>query len=348
MKHVKFTILITGLCLAAATVQAAITVDMVTVGNPGNAADDRAGYGGYGKVDYSYKIGTYEVTNAQYVAFLNAVAADDTYGLYNTNMWSNAMGCKIERLGTAGSYTYQVAADRANRPVNYVSWGDSARFINWLHNNQPTGAQGLGTTEDGAYYLNGANSIDALGPTAIQRKTGAKYFIPTIDEWYKAAFYDPQKAGGPGYWDYATRTNDQPGNQVLSPDTGNNANYKNPDYTLGSPYYFTPVGEFENSAGAYGTFDQDGNVCEWLGSGGGTGNYGDSYYFYKGGSFVHTFGSLKASDTKSYNPMTENFIMGIRVAAPVPEPGTLALLFSALAAAAWLWKRHVNYSQYIR
>jgi sulfatase modifying factor 1 len=334
-----YVIIAIGICLAATVSQAAITIDMVTVGNPGNAADDRSGYGGYGKVDYTYKMGTFEVTTAQYTAFLNAVAADDTYGLYNTNMWSNAMGCKIERLGTAGSYTYQVAADRANRPVNYVSWGDSARFVNWLHNGQPTGAQGLGTTEDGAYYLNGANTITTLGPSAIQRKNDAKYFLPTIDEWYKAAFYDPQKSGGPGYWDYATRTDTQPANQLLSPDPGNTANYNNGGQTLGSPYYCTPVGEFENSASAYGTFDQDGNICEWLGSGGGTGE--SSFYYYKGGSFVHTFGSLKANDTKSYNPLTENYIMGIRIAAPVPEPGTITLLLAALVAA-WLWKRRVK------
>jgi len=72
-------------------------------------------------VDYVYQIGKYEVTNAQYIEFLNAVAETDTYGLYSTNMWS------IERSGSSGSYTYTVAADRADRPVNHVSWGDAAR-----------------------------------------------------------------------------------------------------------------------------------------------------------------------------------------------------------------------------
>ena len=79
-------------------------------------------------------------------------------------------GCKIQRIGTAGSYTYSVAADRANRPVNWVSWGDAARFTNWLHNGQPIGAQGLGTTENGAYYLNGAIPTRRDGRDA-QRRT---------------------------------------------------------------------------------------------------------------------------------------------------------------------------------
>jgi hypothetical protein len=51
----------------------AVTIDWVTVGNPGNAADDT----GYGAVAGTYQIGKYEVTNAQYAEFLNAKAASD-------------------------------------------------------------------------------------------------------------------------------------------------------------------------------------------------------------------------------------------------------------------------------
>ena len=71
-------------------------------------------------------------------------------------------GCNIQRSGSSGIYTYSVAGDWADRPVNWVDWGDAARFANWLHNGQPTGAQDLTTTEDGAYYLNGATSDPAL------------------------------------------------------------------------------------------------------------------------------------------------------------------------------------------
>ena len=96
---------------------------------------------GYGAVHYAYNIGTYEVTAGQYCEFLNAVAATDSHELYNSNMWSNTYGCKIQRSGSLGSYTYSVDVNWANRPVNYVSWGDAARFANWLHNGQPTGPQ---------------------------------------------------------------------------------------------------------------------------------------------------------------------------------------------------------------
>ena len=103
----------------------AVTVDWVTVGNPGNADDIHGD--GYGGVDYVYQIGTYEVTAGQYTEFLNAVGATDTYGLYSTNMASWDYGCKIQRDGSSGSYTYSVAAERENRPVNLVDWYNTLR-----------------------------------------------------------------------------------------------------------------------------------------------------------------------------------------------------------------------------
>ena len=77
---------------------ASVTIDWVTVGNAGNAADPTTGYGAVG---YIYPIGKYEVTNAQYGAFLNAKASTDSYGLYNPNMGSYG----INRSGSSGSFT---------------------------------------------------------------------------------------------------------------------------------------------------------------------------------------------------------------------------------------------------
>jgi len=146
---------------------AAVDIQTVPVGNPGNAADTH-GAGYYGAVAYTYNIGKYEVTAGQYTDFLNAVAKTDTYGLYYTDMSRTDFGSGIARSGSSGSYAYSVDPAFVNRPVNYVSWGDSARFANWLHNGQPMGAQDLTTTEDGAYYLNGATSDAQL--LAVSRK----------------------------------------------------------------------------------------------------------------------------------------------------------------------------------
>jgi hypothetical protein len=149
-----------------------VVIETVSVGNPGNAGDTRI-QGNFGAVDHVYAIGKYEVTAGQYTVFLNAVAATDTYGLYHTWMDYDAdpsrNGCNIKRQGTSGSYTYSVASDWADRPVNYVSWGDAARFANWLHNGQPTGAQDLTTTEDGSYFLNGMTSDESWRTSSASR-----------------------------------------------------------------------------------------------------------------------------------------------------------------------------------
>jgi formylglycine-generating enzyme required for sulfatase activity len=62
-----------------------VTMEWVEIGDPGNDCDVQS-QGCFGSVFYTYLIGKYEVTNAQYVEFLNAVADTDTYALYNTNM----------------------------------------------------------------------------------------------------------------------------------------------------------------------------------------------------------------------------------------------------------------------
>jgi hypothetical protein len=91
-------------------------------------------------------------------------------------------------------YEYTVASSHVNRPVNLVSYWDACRFANWLHNGQPTGAQGPGTTETGAYTLNGYNGVDGR---TIQRNADWKWAITSEDEWYKAA-YHKNATGYPG------------------------------------------------------------------------------------------------------------------------------------------------------
>ena len=238
-----------------------LAIETVTVGNPGNAGDVQM-QGVFGAVDHVYAIGKYEVTAREYAAFLNAVAATDTYALYHVNMWAHAQGCKIERTGSPGSYAYHVAPDWADRPVNFVSWGDAARFANWLHNGQPTGAQDLTTTEDGSYFLDGMTGDFQL--EHVVRERAATWVIPTENEWYKAAYHENDGVTG-NYWNYPTRADNGVSNDLIDPDPGNNATFSVPtrDYTIGAPYYRTEVGAHENSASHYGTFDQGGNVQEF-------------------------------------------------------------------------------------
>lgn len=306
------------LIICISTTEAEVVIETVTVGNPGNAPDTRYYTPGYGGVDYVFDIGRFEVTAGQYTEFLNAVAGDDTYWLYDTHMWSNSHVCKIQRTGLSGSYSYSVAADWADRPVNYVSWGDAARFANWLHNGQPTGAQDLTTTEDGSYYLNGATSDAEL--MAVVRKSDATWVIPSEDEWYKAAYHYNDGVTG-NYYAYPTSTNSTPSNDFIDPDPGNNATFFDgvlwdpASYTIGEPYYRTEVGSHDNSDSPYGAFDQGGNVWEWyeaiifgLDRGVGGGSFGNN------DSYLHAM-----SRYAGHGPSLEFFFVGFRVA-EVSEP----------------------------
>ena len=302
-----------GLCIAA---QAAITIDKVVVGNAGNI--------GPGYVDHSFSIGKYEVTAGQYTAFLNAVAATDTYGLYNTSMDTSvySYGCNIKRTGTSGSYSYSVASDWSNRPVNLVSYWDSCRFANWLGNGQPTGLQGISTTERGAYTLDGYNGTDGR---AIGRNASAKWAVTSDHEWYKAAYYDPNKAGGAGYWLYPTSSNTAPGRDMAD-DSGNNANYyiDGSGYLIGSPYYRTEVGEFQNSDSPYGTFDQGGNVWEWTEA-----TISGARRCLRGGSGDSIYELLASSRYISLDPTFEYYLAGFRVSY-VPEPSSILAFLGGL------------------
>ena len=335
---VTSALVLLGMSMAAQ----AVTIDTVPVGNAGNAADTRVmndGTTGYGSVGYSYRIGKYEVTAGQYTEFLSAVAATDTYALYNTGMSNTSQGSGITRSGASPSYTYSVASAFVNRPVNYVSYWDSCRFANWLHNGQPTGLQTAATTERGVYTMDGYNGQDGR---TIQRNANWKWAVTSEDEWYKAAYY---KSGGTsaGYWDYPTSSDTAPGRDMADV-SGNNANYYTGSgaYPIDSGKYTTVAGEFQNSDSPYGTFDQGGNVWEWneaivyQGA-----NY--AYRGLRGGAFGYDLSFLQASSRSgiSGNPTYEYGSIGFRVSEVVPEPSSLIALAGGLVSLLGLKRRRV-------
>ncbi len=342
---------LSAILLLAPLAATAITINTVPVGNAGNANDPATG-SHYGGVGYAYNIGTTEVTVGQYTAFLNAVGATDTYALYSTYMATVLNIAGISRSGSSGSYSYSVIGS-ANKPVTYVSWGDAARFSNWLHNGQPAGAQNTSTTENGAYPLNGATSSAAL--LAISRNAGATWFIPTENEWYKAAYHQPAAQGGDAdnYWAYPTRTNstpysDQPPGSD-APVQSNTANFYSNDglanlyndgYAVTGSTSFptgnalTDAGAYTQSSSFYGTFDQGGNVWEWneaLISGFSRG--------LRGGSWDDISYSLQSSNRNNFfDPSNGGDSFGFRVAT-VPEPSTGVLAIVACGILSWWRKR---------
>jgi formylglycine-generating enzyme required for sulfatase activity len=321
-----------GVLLVCNAVTSAVTIDLVNVGNPNNPGE-LSGSGGLqaivGGVGYTYDIGKYEITAGQYTEFLNAVAADDTYSLYNPSMWSDSHGCKIQRSGSPGSYSYSVASSWADHPVNYVSFWDASRFVNWLENGQPTGPQGPTTTEDGAYTLNG---YLGSGGAFILRNPDANWVIPTEDEWYKAAYHKNDGATA-NFWDYPTGTDAVPNNGNPEGDTGNSANFRDSDgYAFGFPFYRSVVGFFAQSDSPYGTFDQGGNVFEWNetrvfgGSDSRRGSRGGSWLPNNGDVFLH------ANYRAGVSPSSESMDRGFRVAL-VPAPSALAFLILGVLGA---------------
>ena len=302
--------------------QPLLTIDTVTVGDAGNAADTTT----YGAVADVFAIGKYEVTIGQYTSFLNAVAATDTYSLYNASMATDLNIAGITRAGSSGSFSYSVIGS-GSRPISYVSWFDAARFANWMNNGATVGA----STETGAYTLNGATS-----GVNFTKNAGATWWIPSEDEWYKAAYY---KGGGTnaGYWVYPTQSDSAPGNVVGG--AANQANYNNGVYAVtqsasysSSQNYLTDAGAFSNSASAYDTFDQGGNVWEW----------NDAVIFswrgLRGGSWGDLGSNLQSSGRAlGYDPTFEGDFVGFRVAS-VPEPSTAVLVLMGVGAL-YLWKR---------
>jgi len=342
--------------------------DLVQVGNPGNANDTIGA--GYGAVADVFWIGKNHVTIGQYRDFLTAVATlEDPRGLWNASMNSDQRIRGIERTGSDGSYVYTVvgpngtnpvgAQSAANRPITYVSWFDSARFANWMANGKPTvtatGSAALAVIDNGAYNLGTATSGNAPAKNTTNPNTGAAptFSIPTENEWYKAAYFNPVKGGPgtPGYYAYGTQSDTAPGNGGTSPataladkDLANQANYSaSSRYAVtgtttsitstGNQNVLTDVGTFTNSASYYGAFDMSGNVYDWndLDNTAGSSRGLRGGYWDDGVAF-----DLSSSVGDTSGPSLGLNDVGFRLASPVPEPATLGMASGgALCACGW-------------
>ncbi len=314
-----------------ATSQAVVTFDWATVGNRGNRPD----YTGFGKVDYLYRISKHEVTNAQYVEFLNAV---DSSGANSQSLYSPSMSLENSKgfvsngginfdSGAPNGSKYQVKAGQGSHPVNHVSFLDAMRFANWLQN-----GQGSGSTESGAYVIGDGASES--------RQPNATFFIPSESEWYKAAYHKNDGSTG-NYWHYPTSSDfppfsDQPPGSD-APIQAQTANYATTDHedngyddgfavtgskTIdGSQSYLTDVGAYPVSRSPYGTFDQGGNVWEWN-----EGDIRERTRVVRGGDWNSGLASfLSVSVRWAVDPSQESHGTGFRIAS-IPEPSAAPLV----------------------
>ena len=287
---------LTGIALSVSA-SAAVNIDWITVEDAGNAPASN----GYGSVGYDYKISKFEVNR------------------YTINV-ANSLGGLSISLADMTSY----GGNGTNRPATGVSWNEAARFVNWLNISNGYSAAYKFLTQPGqAGYSSNENAMQWLpedtgyNPLNPSRNANAIYVLPTINEWFKAAYYSPDDLG---YFEYPTGSDDAPTPTFggTTPGTavyvGGAPNGGTPSINVTGPSDVTTAGGLS----PYGTMGQGGNVWE---------HSEDNYYL--GGSWWNLGGNLMNSWTKSESPPTnQSYQFGFRIASvPEPSTGVLTIIF---------------------
>jgi len=341
----------------AATDAKAVTYSVLPVGNPGNSA---VAGNGFGSVGYTFSMGSYEVTNAEYAAFLNSVdvtsgsSTINSLGLYSASMSTDTTngGILFNGAAAAGSrYNVRNAATPTsfgNRPVNYVSWFSAARFANWLNAGQNGSAASINS---GVYAVNTqtSGSIASRNTAAVAGASPRTAFvIPSADEWTKAAFYNPS---GTNYYYWQTKVSGSTPSPTIATTAnagtwGTSTNVANYGGVSGLTRT-SNGGSFAAATTTYGMYDMLGNVTEYSDTAA-TSVSGNVHVF--GGSFNMNLATAQSTASsfgfQTRNPALGAPSMGFRLAevtvAPVPEPGTIALAGSGLVGmvgAGWVKRR---------
>jgi formylglycine-generating enzyme required for sulfatase activity len=236
---------------------------------------------------------------------------------------------QITKATQIGMANVSAGAWSGSQPAANISWYEAAAFVNFLNTNSGKTAAYALTFSNSQWSMALWSSEQAwtAGGTNLYRNKNAFYFLPSENEWYKAAYYN---AAGTNYFLYPTASSSAPG-WVASGTEAGTAVYKNA----------ASVPALVDSAGGlspYGTMGQGGNVYEWNESAfAGTNSSSSEARAVRGGGWFDDVIFLRSSFRGSIGPAGENGSIGFRVA-NVPEPSTYALLL--MAGAGWLlWKR---------
>ena len=225
----------------------------------------------------------------------------------------------IIRRAANGIFIYSCKSGYEHMPVVYVNYYDIARYANWMHYGCPIGECIIGitegTSEKGAYDTSDFEDVrygkKEAYKTFGKRNEGARYWIPSEDEWYKAAYHNPTRIGNRKYYDFPTQTSNAPSLE--------GANYMlDNHFSIGEPYYLAPVDSFENSPSYYGTLQQGGNVWEWIEDWqyGQVGSRG-----LRGGSWSYTSYGLNAVNTDPGGINDSGYVFGARICKSITAEG---------------------------
>lgn len=315
-------------------------IDFVTVGAPGNAAiNDPNAPGnsraqGRGGVDYTYRIARYETTSAEWAQFLNAYARQASPHPFWS--WDGPIFSGIGGNEFSGFYTIP---STANLPVTGITWRMAAMYCNWLSGGKGSNPATLVT---GAYDTTTWGNIAGGGFTdAPTHLPGALFWIPTLDEALKAAFYDPNR-NGPGQGGYWTWRNSSDGPGISGPPgvgTTSNA-YHDPANNWAE--WAIPLGSYPQSTSPWGLYDTSGGASEWCEDVLNSFSTGVPTYRVLQGSAAGDSSTVGAdylhagigADTPSVRLSTQ----GLRIAAAIPAPGVIGAISLPLG---WvLLRRH--------
>ncbi len=297
------------------------SMTFVTVpGDPDNP-NPNDGYG-HGSLGYTYQIGKYTVS---------------------VNQW-NAVSASIVEAGGIALPRSTTMYTAGNQPVNGVSWYAAAEFCNWL----TTGDRNSGVYNTGhADWGQSGISHNLFIDRGYRNADGIAYVLPSEDEWYKAAYYDPHKDGTGGYWMYPTRQQSgTPPTPVAGGTTEYTAVYSQPSAVVSAPgqgEVYRPA-EIDNAGGlsAYGTMGQGGNIWEWDEAL--LGNNNDRRGL-RGGSYVTGESYMRASFQHNYDPTATSSAVGFRVVS-IPEPGSTTMLLAGALGVLLLQRRRNTRSVY--
>ncbi len=287
-------------------------MEFVTIGNADNAADTTGSPNLAGAVGYEYGIGKFEVSRDMITKF-NA---------------SQALQISLFDMASFGG-------NGANKPATGVTWNEAARFVNWL--NTSTGNQAAykfttsGVNDDIALWASGDAGYNASNP---YRNSLAKYFLPSYNEWYKAAYFKPDSPTSTSgtYYDFATGSDTAPTAVASGTGTGVNGNNEAVYNGQSGPADVDQAGGLS----PYGVMGLGGNALEWEESSFdvSSGNYnssGSSSRGLRGGAWNGGSSFLSSSTRLSGSP-SGGLLNGFRVAslsssAPpaVPEPSMMVI-----------------------